>query len=234
MKEKIIQLLKRANIKSTIFEFNKIYDCLLSELNIKKELSFVDIGSGLCELVNFISNKKHKIDITCLDINDELVELAKSYGFKAITGQITKLTFADRSFDVTHCSHVIEHLGYPEIIIAIDELVRITKPGGIIIIRTPLWANHRFYNDIDHIRPYPPNAIINYFTNKQQQKISKFKVHEIKRWYTKVYYEINPYRFDSKFVKYINILFKLSWLFFSFPSDRYNNYGIVFRKESMV
>lgn len=231
MKKIIGKLLKKINYKSDIFEFKKIEDCILTELISKKKLSFLDVGSGLCELVNFISQKNYKIDITCLDINEELVKLARSYGYKAVHGEIIKLPFPDESFDVTHCSHVLEHLGYPEVINAIDELVRVTKKGGVIIIRGPLWANHRFYDDIDHVRPYPPNAIINFFKNKQQQRISKYKVIEIKRWYTKIYYEINPYRFKSKIIKYINILLKLSWLFFSFPTDRYNNYGIIFRKE---
>jgi len=231
MKKKVVELLGRVKDKTNIFEFNNINDSLLVELNLKKELSFVDVGSGLCELVNFINSKNNNIKITCIDINYEFVKLSASYDYKSVNAEITKLPIINDSFDVTHCSHVIEHLGYPAIIQGIDELIRITKPGGIIIIRTPLWANHRFYNDIDHIRPYPPDALLNYFFNKQQQKVSKYMIYEIKRWYTKIYYEFDPNRFNSKLIKYINVFLKLSWLFFSFPSERNNNYGIVFRKK---
>lgn len=232
MKKRILKLLNKVNEKSNFYEFNKILDCLSVEIKEKNELSFVDIGSGLCEFVNFLNKKNMNIKIQCLDINDDLVDLAKSYGYEAKGGKITCLPFADDLFDITHCSHVIEHLGYPDVIKAIDELVRVTKPNGLIILRTPLWANHRFYNDIDHVRPYPPNAILNYFINNQQQKISKVKIFEVQRWYTSIYYEIDPYRFNGRFIKYLNIIFKISWLFISFPIDRYNNYGIVFRKEN--
>lgn len=133
-------------------------------------------------------------------------------------------------FDVVHCSHVIEHLPYPQVIHALDELVRVCKNNGLIIIRSPLWVNHRFYNDIDHFRPYPPQSILNYFSNQQQQKVSRYKVKEVTRWYTKIYYEINPYLCDYKIVKYINLLLQLSWFLFNFPKDRPNNYGIVLRK----
>lgn len=230
MKKYITKLLNNINKKTDYFEFKKILEQIKEEQIRKRKLAFVDIGSGLCDLVNFISENTKDIHINCLDINEDLVELAQLYGYESIQGKITDLPYTNDQFDITHCSHVIEHLGYPQVMEAIDELIRITKHGGIIIIRTPLWANHRFYNDIDHVRPYPPDAILNYFTNQQQQKVSKDTIVEVNRWYTKIYYEINPNRFNGQLTKYLNILLKLSWLYFSHPNDRYNNYGIILRK----
>ena len=231
MKSIIKNVLISINKETSQYEFKKI------KINIKnyvKDNKFLiaDIGSGLCEFALDVSELNNKSNIYCMDINKDLVELAKNYGFNAKEGQIIKLPYKDNYFDVVHCSHVIEHLSYPDIIHALDELMRITKLNGLIIIRSPLWINHRFYNDIDHVRPYPPQAILNYFNNAQQQKVGKYKVEEIDRWYTQIYYEIDPNRFPYKIIKYINILLKLLWRYIKVPFARPNNYGIVIRKQN--
>ncbi|HQD92840.1 MAG TPA: class I SAM-dependent methyltransferase [Bacilli bacterium] len=231
MKNLITELYKKINKKSEEFEFRKINNIIKSEFK-EDVFSLLDVGSGFCGFANYIRVNFSNANISCVDINKDLVKLAEQQGFKAIIGKITNLPYADNSFDIIHCSHVIEHLGYPDIIIALNELIRVTKTEGLIIIRSPLWANHRFYNDIDHVRPYPPDSILNYFTNLQQQQVGKDEVCEIDRWYTRIYYEINPYKFTLKIISYINIALKLCWLTFSFPCDRPNNYGIVLKKKN--
>jgi ubiquinone/menaquinone biosynthesis C-methylase UbiE len=197
----------------------------------KNEISFLDAGSGFCTVPIYFSKKNKNIRFSCVDLNDDLVELAKSHQFNAFKSNVLELPFEDNSFDIVHCSHVIEHLRYPEVIDAIHELFRVCKPDGMVIIRTPLRVNHRFYNDIDHIRPYPPDAILNYFKNQQQQRVGTFQVEELTRWYTRVYYEFDPNRHPYAIVKIINQLMKLSWLFVRFPFARPNNYGIVLKKK---
>uniref|UniRef100_Q3AST6 Methyltransferase type 11 domain-containing protein n=1 Tax=Chlorobium chlorochromatii (strain CaD3) TaxID=340177 RepID=Q3AST6_CHLCH len=231
MNKKIMNLPHKVNKKIDLIEFNKIKAIFRREFK-RGTFKLLDVGSGLCSFPNYIKNEFENAKIYCIDINKDLVDLATKSGYNAQEGDLTKLNYNDNTFDVVHCSHVVEHLPYPHVIEAIDELVRVCKSNGLIIIRSPLWANHRFYNDIDHIRPYPPNSILNYFANQQQQKVSKHRIVEEDRWYTKIYYEINPLRFNYKIIKYINFFLKISWLFLSFPIDRPNNYGIVLRKRS--
>ncbi|MBN1252135.1 MAG: class I SAM-dependent methyltransferase [Bacteroidales bacterium] len=223
--------IEKVYIKSGEIEFKKIQKTI-DKFNIEKEnLSVLDVGSGLCIFPLYFSKKNNKLKFSCVDINQELVELAKSHNFEAYKSNILNLPFDDNSFDIVHCSHVIEHLKYPDVINAINELFRVCKKNGIVIIRTPLRVNHRFYNDIDHIRPYPPDAIINFFNNEQQQQKGKIEIKEIKRWYTRVYFEFDYNRFPFKIVKSVNQFLKLMWLFINFPIDRPNNYGIVFKKK---
>ena len=229
MIKKLRLLLNEATQKTDLFEYEIIRTILQKEF-AKKRFELVDVGSGLCNFPIYIRNQCDNSKISCLDINQDLVDLAGNLGFAALRAKITKLPYENESFDVTHCSHVIEHLVYPDIISAIDELIRVTKNNGLLIIRSPLWANHRFYNDIDHIRPYPPESIINYIKNRQQQSVSRQEIVEVRRWYTRIFFEINPHRYDGFLVKYLNALLKICWLFFSYPVDRPNNYGIVFRK----
>lgn len=190
----------------------------------------VDVGSGLSDAAEFFSNLYPLALITCVDINDTLVDLALEKGFEAVNANITQIPYSDDTFDIVHCSHVIEHLGYPDVVHALDELIRITKKNGIIIIRSPLLINHRFYNDIDHVRPYPPNAVLNYFNYQKQQKVSNYSIIEIDRWYTRIYCEINYYKYPGVFAKYLNLILKTAWTFTGFPAASPNNYGIVLKK----
>jgi SAM-dependent methyltransferase len=53
-----------------------------------------------------------------------------------VTADLTKAPFADQSFDVVVCSHVMEHI--PDDRKAMAEVLRILKPGGHALLLTPL------------------------------------------------------------------------------------------------
>jgi ubiquinone/menaquinone biosynthesis C-methylase UbiE len=52
-----------------------------------------------------------------------------------LTADLFRLPFADASLDMILCCEVVEHLPEPQI--AIEEMVRILKPGGYALITTP-------------------------------------------------------------------------------------------------
>lgn len=53
-----------------------------------------------------------------------------------VTSDIVGLPFADDSYDVIICSHVLEHI--PDDAAALSELRRVLKPGGVALLLTPL------------------------------------------------------------------------------------------------
>jgi SAM-dependent methyltransferase len=81
---------------------------------------------------------------------------------------ITNIPFADESFDVILCNHVLEHI--PDDGKAIKELYRVLKPNGWAILQVPLDSNLaetledpqiiseedrlKFYGQKDHVRLY--------------------------------------------------------------------------------
>ncbi|EHC14929.1 class I SAM-dependent methyltransferase [Fischerella thermalis] len=81
---------------------------------------------------------------------------------------ITNIPFADASFDVILCNHVLEHV--PDDAKAIKELYRVLKPNGWAILQVPLDKNIaetfedpnitseedrvKFYGQKDHLRLY--------------------------------------------------------------------------------
>lgn len=81
---------------------------------------------------------------------------------------ITSIPFKDQSFDVIICNHVLEHV--TDDTLALSELFRVLKPGGIAVLQTPfsillensicdprLNSNELrkyFYGQEDHVRVY--------------------------------------------------------------------------------
>jgi ubiquinone/menaquinone biosynthesis C-methylase UbiE len=54
-----------------------------------------------------------------------------------VVGQAEALEFADNSFDASRTDRVLQHLDQPER--AIAEMVRVTKPGGRVVVLEPDW-----------------------------------------------------------------------------------------------
>lgn len=63
---------------------------------------------------------------------------------------VTKMTFADNSFDVIYCSNVLEHVEADAA--AMQELFRVLSPGGVAIIQVPI-KGAKTYEDPSIITP---------------------------------------------------------------------------------
>lgn len=213
-------------------------------LSKDKKYKYIEIGSGLCRFPIKIKRLFQNFEITCYEINSESAKIAQSNGFNAIIGNILDNNLLDESFDIVHCSHIIEHFHYPDVIRFIDEMFRITKKNGYLIIRTPLMWEH-FYDDIDHIRPYPPESIINYLYNPQQQVVGKNKISVESIWYRtspKQYsYKDNNSFFASnklfkeiynRWIHFINNRMLHMWNKYRWPATKPNGYVMILQKRS--
>lgn len=84
---------------------------------------------------------------------------------------ITAIEFADSSFDVIYCSHVLEHVSDDRK--AMRELRRVLRPDGWALIMVPIFADKSFedpiivdpeerrrvYGQSDHVRIYGPDFV---------------------------------------------------------------------------
>lgn len=74
-----------------------------------------------------------------MDISEEMVNICQARGFNVIQGDILQIPFDDNCVDACMSIAVIHHLSSrAERVAAIRELIRITKPGGKILIY--VWA----------------------------------------------------------------------------------------------
>ncbi|MCI5058783.1 MAG: class I SAM-dependent methyltransferase [Flavobacteriales bacterium] len=141
--------------KMNMYDTNKrlsvFYDELLTEdLKGKKIL---DAGCGTGWFSKGASDRG--ADVTSMDLGEGLLkQVEKKCKSTRVVGSILEMPFEDNSFDVVVSSEVIEHI--PEPLKAIDEIYRVLKPGGIVILSTPnrLWFFTVWLANKLKLRPY--------------------------------------------------------------------------------
>ena len=133
--------------------YHDIYDGLLPLGSTTRAL---DVGCGLGHFLMYARARGVKV-LHGIDVGSRQVELCRALGFEAerIESIPSALKNRDKSYDLVHMSHVIEHV-YPadlgEVLTAIRAAL---APGGLFVIRTPNmshWlAGHMRYLDLTHV-----------------------------------------------------------------------------------
>lgn len=94
----------------------------------------IDLGCGPNKKAGF-----YGIDSTAFPGVDAVLNIGKD-----------KWPFKDGTVEEFHCSHVIEHLEWPERVHFFNELWRVLKVGGKGQLILPHWASMRYYGDPTH------------------------------------------------------------------------------------
>jgi len=111
-----------------------------------KRILEVGSGSGLVSL----ALARRGAHVTLCDISPEALRFSQAVFAKAaaqgemIQGSILDLPFDDNAFDVTWNAGVIEHFEGDRQIQALREMLRVTRPGGRVVVAVP-WAGARIY-----------------------------------------------------------------------------------------
>ncbi len=147
----------------------KAYINILDKFFIKekrKELKVVDLGCGECEFVELLNENGY-----CaigIDDNQNVIQKVNQLmpNINIICQRADKYLQeqADNSIDVISSIHMIEHLGFEEILLFLKECYRTLKSGGILIIETPnplniLIATYYFHLDPTHVAPIPKELL---------------------------------------------------------------------------
>ena len=105
-------------------------------------------------------------------------------------------------FDIIIMSHVIEHFTPNDLIEFMDGYLDLLRPGGHLIIATPLFSPY-FYDDFDHIKPYQPVGILHMFGSggAQVQYHSRHEMALFDLWFRRGYFRASYRR--SKYIKTI-------------------------------
>ncbi len=98
--------------------------------------SVLDVGCGSSRMLALLPG------MIGLDIQLHKLRYARRYGNRLVQGSIFDLPFADASFDCLVCSEVVEHIPAQEK--PFDELARVLKIGGRLILGTPDYDRWRW------------------------------------------------------------------------------------------
>jgi SAM-dependent methyltransferase len=135
----------------------------------KESKTVLDAGCGRGE---FIELNPYKIKVTGIDIIKEQISKLRKKGLDARYADLIKrLPFENNSFDGIISSHVLEHLESNEGIKMINELKRVLKPNGTLVIAVPNFSFEKFYADPTHKRPYPKEALYKILKDNNFEKI---------------------------------------------------------------
>ena len=126
-------------IKKTLSDF-AIYRLLPEKSNV------LEIGSATGLFLKHMNELGHRC--TGIEICSESVAYGiKNYGVNLLNCRLEDSNFDDNSFNFIHFSHLIEHVNSPDKFL--EEIFRISKPGGYSLITTPNQAGifSNFYSE---------------------------------------------------------------------------------------
>lgn len=149
-----------------------------------KAKKILDIGYGAGDLENNVYGfiMDNDIEWTAIDISDVKQKgLQKKFPrIKFIKGNVLKVKFKNKSFDLIILSEVLEHFTPYDSLLLLKKCHNILNKRGVLILSVPLNENLEklFDNNINynfHLREYTSELI------QSELKITKFVV--VKKWY---------------------------------------------------
>lgn len=144
---------------NTVSEWDGVYSNWINEgkLNVRREEMaktheailrllpqggyLLDVGCGVGHLLALVAAQIPALALTGVDFSPVAVNLARTAvgnnGAVFLLDFVPQsLPFTDGEYDVVVSSHVVEHLVDP--VAHLRELVRVTKPGGRVIVNFPV------------------------------------------------------------------------------------------------
>src|SRR5687768_8176198 len=122
-------------------EQQKFLECLLKEAipsdGFEKKWAIADVACGGGTLTYHLSSMFSNAQFTLIDFNEDAIEIAKQINSTQQCSFLNDTIYdlsklADDSFDFVFCWQTLSWLDEPEK--ALNELIRITKPGGCLYL----------------------------------------------------------------------------------------------------
>ena len=124
----------------------------------------LDIGCGRGEWLEVL--RASGLVARGVDLNPLMIAECRARGFDVVQGGGIEYLrqMAPGSLGAISAIHVIEHLGFNDLVALLDEARRVLRPGGLLVLETPNPENLvvgacSFYYDPTHRQPLPPEPM---------------------------------------------------------------------------
>lgn len=130
----------------------------------KDSISILDVGCGWGGLIKVLQQDGYTSS-TGFDISKEQIDTARSLGVKNVIDQSIEqfcLNAKDESFDYILLFDILEHFPADKGIDLMNQIYRLLKPGGKIIIQVPngnSLISINYYGDITHYKAFTPTSL---------------------------------------------------------------------------
>src|SRR5438477_1362217 len=112
-----------------------IFQTLEAELPDWREKEIVDVGCGTGAILKQLGNPEKNVGI---DLAPEAISFCRQRGLNNVQqGDIHALPFLDASFDAVICSSVLYHQWVGDVEGAVQEMHRVLRPDGTLLIIVP-------------------------------------------------------------------------------------------------
>lgn len=141
------------------------WELLLSGLD--RNMSILEVGCGRGGKTDFLKSQGF-VNILGVEKNIYQVEECNNRGLNVVSTDKFDAEYTGAKFDFLVLSHIIEHFKFDDLIRFIDGYLSYLKPGGLVLIATPMIHPH-FWLDLDHEKPYYPQGIKNFYSGNSEQ-----------------------------------------------------------------
>jgi len=137
-----------------------VYLPLVEALANRVQKKVLDVGCGRAEWLELLGERG--VPAEGLDLNEDFVAEGKRAGLAVFSADAMQYLAQqpDQSYGLISAFHVVEHLGFENLLLFLREAYRVVDDGGAILLETPNPANLvvgacNFYLDPTHERPIP-------------------------------------------------------------------------------
>src|SRR3972149_4010751 len=171
----------------------------------KKELFYNEFSDEWENKINKLETEK-RLKV----VFGEFLKRIGLNGKKFLVASASKLPFKDESFDIVLCTEVIEHVDDQSQ--AIEEMFRVIKEGGILVITSP----NRFFKPLFDllskigVRPYHGNET--WFYPSALKGILSRKGRVLKEYYFNFLFPIDTFSRLEKFKQLKNLMINQGYI----------------------
>lgn len=118
----------------------KSYATFGTSLPTDRGAAILEIGPGGCEFAELLQRDHHYADITVVDREPEVIEVARGLGLHTVateTDLAPSLLALDRRYDALVMFHVLEHLPKTDTIPVLTAMRQAAAPDGVVLIEVP-------------------------------------------------------------------------------------------------